>query len=211
MSFVIWAKPLRLWQILLVLLPLLALFGGQYALDASRRASLRWPVPSRAELRQVTGRLAPPYWASRGKTTLDWGRLLLDDGSVFSFTCRPGDAGPVIGDASCAYSTPWNRDPNIGKRLTLYYFDVPRQQTPPHVVMEITGAGIFSSTVLLRYADSVDRLNDYKQDAANPGFLTLGLGVFLLLMLPGLIWRLVAGRDPDRPEAPKARVELSGV
>jgi hypothetical protein len=210
MSFVIWAKPLRLWQIALVLLPLLAIFGGQCAIDVARRASLHWPIPSRAALRQITGRLATPYEEGRGKTTLEWGRMLLDDGSVFSFTCRPGEIGPKIGDAGCAYYG-WNRDPNIGKRLTLYYFDVPNQQTPPHVVMEITGAGMFSSTVLLRYADSVDRLNDYKQDAANPSFLTIGLGVFLLLMLPGLVWRLVAGRDPDRPAAPKERVELSGV
>jgi hypothetical protein len=77
--------------------------------------------------------------------------------------------------------------------------------------MTITGAGKYSQTVLLSYADSVHRLEDYRSAARHPSAGTLIYGILLISLLPGLLWRLIAGRDPNPRKNAKSRVELSAV
>jgi hypothetical protein len=197
MRFLTWAKQLHIWQLCLVLTPLLLPLAIQNSLDNTRRSFLTWSIPERSELMQVSGELMPAYAAYRDKLVYTWGRLRLEDGSVFSFTCKPILTGPVLGDPACAYSTPYDQDPNIGKKVFLKYFDVPSQGSSPHVVMEITEAKPSVRHDLLIYADSLNRLNDYKRDAKRPGFGTVVFLVIIALSLPGVIFRLATGRGPD--------------
>lgn len=197
MRFLTWAKPLHIWQVFLVLVPFLLPLAMQNSIDNTRRSSLGWKIPQRSELTQVTGELMPTYAVYRDKLVYSWGRLRLEDGSVFSFTCKPIVIGPVLGDEACAYSIPYNRDPKIGKKLLLKYFDVPRPGSSPHVVMEITEATSSLRDNSLSYSDSLNRLNEYKRDAKRPGFGTAIFLAILALSLPGVIFRLATGRGPE--------------
>ena len=103
--------------------------------------------------------------------------------------------------------------PNVGKRLTLYTFLAKSSDVsvPSNVVARATGAGDYSNIELLSYPESVARLSDYRRQATAPGFAVWMYGIVVLALLPSLIWRLVAGRDPDPPKNAPTRVELGSA
>ena len=135
-----------------------------------------------------------------------WAQLLSDDDSVLPFTCKPG-----IGDPSCAYTPPYNRDPNLGKRIQIRFFESPNKRGPTHVIMEMRGVGPFSNDVVLSYRDSVQRLEDYRGQAWLPSFSTVIFWGFVVFMAPGLINRLVTGREAPPPKGDPKRGQVKGT
>ncbi len=208
MFFVVWAKPLRIWQIVLTLLAFCAPFVSSYTTDNIRRSTLGWTTPKYSELREINGLLISEYLRphEHGKGNYYWGQVQLSDGPIFRFTCIPS-----VGDPSCAYIYGRGRDPNIGKHFIFRYFDWPNRDGPIHVLMSISGIGRYSHVSALNYADSVQRIEDYRESANRPSAPTIVSGILLVLLVPGLIWRLIAGRDPDPPKSAKRAVELSGI
>ena len=204
-----WAKPLRLWQVILFGLAALGRLGAPYLNDASKHVPNTWIVPPYASLETVTGKLALSYFHEPPgvhPVAAVWGQLLLDDNSVLQFTCKPG-----IGDPSCAYTPPYNRDPNIGKRIQIRFFESPNKQGPTHVIMEMRGVGPFNNDVVLSYSDSVQRLQDYKSQAGLPSFSTIIFWSFVVFMAPGLINRLVTGREAPPPKVNPKRGQVKGI
>lgn len=157
----------------------------------------------------TSGVLERTYWHQPpGAHTIadTWGQLLLDNGHVLGFTCKPG-----LGDPSCAYTPPYNQDPNLGKRLELRYLNAPNRQGPQHVVMEMRGTGQYRDDAILTYAESKGRIEAYRAEAKFPSATAILFWVCAIAILPGLVFRLITGREERTPKAAKRAVQITGL
>jgi hypothetical protein len=159
------------------------------------KAPKNWTIPSYDALQVATGTYEPTYFRTQGKSVFSWGRILLDSGPMLAFTCNPG-----VDEPNCAYSKPYNQDKNIGKRMTIRYFDWPNRngpgnKGPEHVIMELRGSGAFYSTVLWPYRDSVVRLEDFREKQKAPSFIDILFFGTIILALPGILYRIFTGRE----------------
>ncbi len=190
-----WAKPLPPWAVVVILV-LIPLRLAPVWLDGVRHPHAGyWRVPAPIDLHRVTGTLDAPLLQGSAPHVpgLFWGKMTLTDGTLFWFTCKPGDDSPM-----CAYSVPANRDPNLGKRFAADYFDVASHRGANHVLVALREIECTSCAALMTYADRRPTLRRLYWLQFSPT-----IGEWLLLILaaglgPGLAFRLATGRG-ERP------------
>ena len=196
-----WAKSLPGWTIALIVL-VVPLRLAPVLVDEWRHPHAGyWRVPAVADLRTVTGTLEEPLLQrfGRGSASLFWGKMTLDDGTLFWFTCTPGSDAPM-----CAYTVPANRDPNLGRRFVARYFDVASHRGSDHVLVSLRPAGCASCAAVVDEHDRLAALHRMYWLQFSPTFAEWLLLAIVIGFAPGIAFRLATGKGSGALAPPRA-------
>jgi hypothetical protein len=145
-----------------------------------------FPIPKYDQLLTATGTLKDPMTFGSRALSWDIGQLVISDDQIMGFSCQPGGADGFL---DCLYSDTNTESKLHDRMVRIKYFkmngwlypayshgirtshgdkliNVPRE--PAAIVMEIQLMGDKSSTKILEYDDSVNRIKRYMR--GHPGF-----------------------------------------